>query len=74
MCHWKQWRKTRTKVRMLMALGVSRKEALMTALSRKGYWHLAKTLATQVGMTNAWLQQQGLLSIRDLWMKAHGYA
>ena len=74
MCYWKQWRKTRTKVRMLLALGVSRKEALMTALSRKGYWHLAKTLATQVGMTNAWLQQQGLLSIRELWMKAHGYA
>ena len=74
MCYWKQWRKTRTKARMLMALGASRKEAVMTALSRKGYWHLAKTLATQVGMTNAWLQQQGLLSIRDLWMKAHGYA
>ena len=74
MCYWKQWHKTRTKVRMLLALGVSRKEALMTALSRKGYWHLAKTLATQVGMTNAWLQQQGLLSIRELWMKAHGYA
>ena len=37
MCYWKQWRKTRTKVRMLLALGVSRKEALMTALSRKGY-------------------------------------
>jgi len=74
MCYWKQWRKTRTKVRMLTALGVGRKEAVMTALSRKGYWHLAKTLATQVGMTKAWLQQQGLTSSRDLWMKAHGYA
>ncbi|MEK7361908.1 MAG: group II intron reverse transcriptase/maturase [Pseudomonadota bacterium] len=74
MCYWKQWRKTRTKVRMLMTLGTSRKEALMTALSRKGPWHLAKTLATQVGMTNAWLQQQGLLSIRERWLKAHGYA
>ena len=57
-----------------MTLGTSRKEALMTALSRKGHWHLAKTLATQVGMTNAWLQQQGPLSIRERWMKAHGYA
>jgi len=25
------------------------------------------------GHTNAWLERQGLLSIRDLWMKAHGY-
>ena len=74
MCYWKQWRWVRTKVRKLMALGTSRKQAILTALSRKGHWHLSKTLATQVGMTNAWLQQQGLFSIRDLWMQAHGYA
>jgi transposase len=36
--------------------------------------HLARTLDTQVGMTNEWLKQQGLISIRELWMKAHGYA
>ena len=30
-------------------------------------------VATQTGMTNEWLAQQGLLSIRDLWMKAQGY-
>ena len=74
MCYWKQWRKVRTRVRHLLALGTSRKHAILTALSRKGYWHLARTLATQTGMTNKWLPQQGLLSIRDLWMKAHGYA
>ncbi len=51
MCYWKQWRKTRTKVRHLLALGTSRRQAIFTALSRKGYWHLARTLATQTGMT-----------------------
>jgi len=25
-------------------------------------------------MTNDWLKGQGLISIRDQWMKAHGYA
>ena len=35
---------------------------------------LARTLATQTGMTNKSLAEQGLLSIRALWMKAHGYA
>ena len=74
MCYWKQWRRTRTKVRHLLALGTSKRQAILTALSRKGYWHLARTLATQTGMTNAWLERQGLLSIRTLWMKAHGYA
>ena len=37
---------------------------LLTAISRRGYWHLARTLATQTGMSNAWLEQQGLISIR----------
>src|SRR5512134_1253493 len=74
MCYWKQWRYARTKFRNLLALGTSKKQAIFTAISRKSYWHLSKTLATQSGMTNQWLQNQGLLSIRDLWMKAHGYA
>jgi RNA-directed DNA polymerase len=33
----------------------------------------SKTLATQAEMTSQWLKEQGLLSVRDLWMKAHGY-
>jgi len=74
MCHWKQWRRARTKVRNLLALGTRKREAILTAVSRKSYWHLSKTLATQTGMTNAWLASQGLLSVRYLWLKAHGYA
>ena len=74
MCYWKQWRYARTKIRHLLALGTSKKQAIFTAISRKSYWHLSKTLATQSGMTNQWLKNQGLLSIRDLWMKTHGYA
>ena len=74
MCYWKQWRRVRTKVRHLLALGTSKRQAILTALSRKSYWRLAKTLATQTGMTNHWLATQGLLSVRDLWLQAHGYA
>jgi len=73
MCYWKQWRLPRTKVKNLLALGASKRQAIATALSSKSYWHLSRTLSTQTGMTNEWLQQQGLLSVRDLWMKAHGY-
>lgn len=73
MCYWKQWRRCKTRIRNLLALGTSRRHAILTGLSRKGPWRLAKTLATQTGMTNEWLAKQGLVSIRDLWMKAHGY-
>lgn len=74
MCYWKQWRKVRTKVKNLLSLGTGKKEAILTALSRKSYWHLSKTLATQTGMTNKWLASQGLISVRDLWIKSHGYS
>jgi RNA-directed DNA polymerase len=74
MCYWKQWRLCRTKVRNLLALGVYKRQAILTAISSKSYWHLSRSLATQAGMTNDWLQAQGLISIRALWMRAHGYA
>jgi len=51
MCYWKQWRYVRTKVRHLLKLGTSKKHAILTGLSRKGHWHLARTMATQSGMT-----------------------
>jgi RNA-directed DNA polymerase len=73
MCYWKQWRRPRTRIGNLLKLGTPRQHAFSTGLSRKGYWRLSRTLATQTGMTNEWLAQQGLLSIRDLWMKAQGY-
>jgi RNA-directed DNA polymerase len=74
MCYWKQWRRVRTKVRNLLALGTGKRQAILTALSSKSYWHLSRTLATQTGMTNDWLERQGLVSVRALWIRAHGYA
>ena len=74
MCYWKQWRQTHTKVRQLLALGVGRRTAILTAISGMSFWHRSRSLATQTGMTNDWLAAQGLVSVRALWMKAHGYA
>jgi RNA-directed DNA polymerase len=74
MCYWKQWRWVRTKVRNLLALGVGKRQAILTGISSKSYWHLSKTKATQMAMSNDWLKSQGLISVRDLWLKAQGYA
>jgi RNA-directed DNA polymerase len=40
-------------------------------MSRKSYWHMSRTLATQAGMTNQWLKEQGLVSIKELWVNIH---
>ncbi len=71
MCYWKQWRYTRTKVRNLLKLGTFKREAILTSLSRKGPWHLSRTMATQAGMTNNWLSDQGLISVKEQWVKIH---
>ena len=71
MCYWKQWRLCRTKVKNLLRLGTSLKAAIAVGMSRKGPWRLSRTLATQTGMTNKWLAKQGLLSVKDLWVRIH---
>jgi RNA-directed DNA polymerase len=71
MCYWKQWRYVRTKVRNLLKLGIHPGVAIPMCLSRKGPWRCARTLATQTGMTNQWLMDQGLLSVKELWVNIH---
>lgn len=71
MCYWKQWRRCRTKVRNLVRLGTHLPTVISVGMSRKGPWRLSKTLATHTGMTNQWLKDQGLLSVKDLWVKIH---
>lgn len=68
-CFWKRWRLVRTRVRNLLALGVPRRQAIRHGQSRKGPWRMAKTIASGVGMTNAWLQSLGLVSLKSLWAK-----
>ena len=71
MCYLKQWNRTRKRIGELIKLGAPRYHAILTGLSRKGYWHLAKTLSTNCGLSNAHLEKQGLTSIRTLWIKIH---
>ena len=35
---------------------------------------MARTPALQQALSNAWLKAQGLVSVKDLWRKAQGYA
>lgn len=71
MCYWKQWRRAKKRIGELIKLGAPKYHAILTGLSRKGYWHLAKTLSTNCGLGNEFLQRQGLISIRTLWIGIH---
>ena len=67
LCYWKQWRRPKRRRQMLIRLGVPRRQAIRHARSRKGYWRMSKTIATGVGLTNAWLEEQGLPRMKGLW-------
>jgi RNA-directed DNA polymerase len=71
MCYLKQWSRPRTRIRHLLSLGAPLRHAINVGLSSKGPYRLAKTYASQLGMCNQWLKDQGLVSIRDLWVAFH---
>jgi RNA-directed DNA polymerase len=71
MCYLKQWGRARKRIGELIRLGSPKYQAILTGLSRKGYWHLAKTYATNCGLSKEYLQDQGLVSLRTLWIGIH---
>jgi len=71
LCYWKQWRWCRTKIRELLRLGTELGTAIRAGLNRNGPWAMARRLAAHSGMTNQWLMDQGLVSVKELWVKIH---
>lgn len=71
MCYMKQWRYCRTRIRNLVKLGAVKKEAIFVGISSKGPWKLARTFGTQSGLTNQYLKEQGLVSVKELWVAFH---
>ena len=71
MCYLKQWGRARKRIGELIGLGSPKHQAILTGLSRKGYWHLAKTYATNCGLSKQYLEDQGLVSLRALWIGIH---
>jgi len=71
MCYLKQWGRARKRIGELIRLGAPKHQAILTGLSRKAYWHLAKTYATNCGLSKKYLDDQGLVSLRTLWIGIH---
>lgn len=70
-CYWKQWKTYSNRIRQLMKLGVSRRNAIRSGLTSKGIWKLSKSPSINYAMSNGWLKEQGLLSLKTLWVKIH---
>jgi len=71
MCYWKMWKRPKKRFKELRKLGLDDGQIKRVVSSRKGYWKLSRTLATNMGMGNAWLEKQGLISLKEQWSKIH---
>lgn len=65
MCQWKQWKRVRTRVRELRALGLKELDVWEAAGSRKKYWRIAHSPPLHKAMGIAYWQAHGLVSLAD---------
>lgn len=65
MCMWKQWKLPRTKVRMLISLGVSKQKAYEWGNTRKKYWRIACSPILHTALNNQYWLSKGLKSLSD---------
>lgn len=65
-CRWKEWKKTRTKYKMLVKLGISKKEAWKNANSRRSYWRMSNTPILDSAMNNEYWRGLGLKSLTNV--------
>lgn len=70
MCIWKQWKKTRTRYRNLLKLGLPQWKAISWANSRKSYARCASTFL-QVAIPNSLFERKGLAALLNLYQLKH---
>ena len=71
LCYWKQWRYRRTRIRNLLKLGLPKSRAIPLCMTEKGLWRNSRSLAMTSSLTNQWLKDQGLVSVKELWVNIH---
>ena len=65
------WRKSKTRFKQLIKLGVNKRDALGAAKSGKGPWRLSRTVPVQRGLSIEFLAEQGLFNLEEYWESLH---
>ena len=68
---WKQWKKIRKRYTCLRKLGISHRDAYVTANSRRGYYHIAHTRVLETAISRERLNKRGLVNSLDHYLKVH---
>ena len=65
MCYWKGWKKIKTRLRMLMKLGIKKTKAFEYANTRKGYWRISNSPILTRAFSNQSLKKLGYFSFAE---------
>jgi group II intron reverse transcriptase/maturase len=65
MIYWKQWKRVRTRFKMLQQFGISKSKAWEFANTRKSYWHTAHSRILSTSLTNQVLEKLGYIFFSD---------
>ena len=68
---WKQWKKIKKRYTSLRKLGITHKDAYVTANSRRGYYHIAHTRVLESAISKEKLNKRGLVNCLDHYLKVH---
>ena len=68
---WKQWKKIKKRYTCLRKLGISHRDAYVTANSRKGYYYIAHTRVIETAISKERLNKRGLVNSLDHYLKVH---
>ena len=68
---WKQWKKIRKRYTSLRKLGISHRDAYVTANSRRGLYHVAHTRVLEKAISKERLNKRGLVNLLDHYLKVH---
>lgn len=61
MIYWKQWKRVRTRIKMLEHLGIEKWKAVKFANTRKGYWRISNSPILALSLGNKTLSKEGFL-------------
>jgi len=66
---WKQWKKNKTKARMLLFYGIPKDKAWEFANTRKGYWRTANSPILKRSLDNKTIASLGFMTMTDYYLK-----
>ena len=66
---WKEWKRPRSRYRMLRSLGIPGRSAREWALSGKGYWRIGGSVVLQRALPNAYWEDLGLRMLKPAWQR-----